>query len=102
MMSFDINILTDTTLDEIATAISELSFRRNRGQLCWPELGPERKVLKDLFQRRAALIRGSKIVDVYDLGAMLILDAMVAQHQHDLRLAAQAKPPFDKPRETVT
>jgi hypothetical protein len=83
------------TLDEIARAIGELGFRREPGELAWPHLEPEMKVLKTLLQQRAA--RSDLDIDQsYDLATIFIVDAMVAQHLHDLRLAAQSQPPFDR------
>jgi hypothetical protein len=86
--------LSVTTLDEIVLAISELGFRRERGELSWPELEPEYKALKAMLRQRTALFHGHADDDVYTLAALLILDGMVAQHQCDLRLAARARPPF--------
>jgi len=95
-MSADLIMATVTTLDEIAEAISELNFRRQRGELAWPELDSEQTALTELFRRR---VEGDDSVDstfLCGLVAMLILEGMVAQHQHDLRLAAQSLPPFGK------
>jgi hypothetical protein len=89
-------VMTATTLDEIARAIGGLSFRRVIGELAWPHLEPEMKVLKTLLQQRVALIKNLSADQFYDLAAVFILDAMVAQHLHDLRLAAQFQPPFDR------
>lgn len=41
--------VTFTTLDEIASAIGELGFRRDVGELAFPELVPAREVLARLM-----------------------------------------------------
>jgi hypothetical protein len=86
--------VTATMLDEFALAVSELGSRREVGELRWPELGPEQKVLKDLFRQRIALIPGAASADVCNLAAFLTLDAMIAQHLHDLKLASRAQAKF--------
>jgi hypothetical protein len=86
--------VTALTLDEIAIAISELGFRREVGELCWPELAPEQTVLSDLFRQRLMLIPGITTNEICNLAALLVLDAMVAQHLHDLRLAMRVQAPF--------
>jgi hypothetical protein len=91
----DLVVITTTTLSEIARAISEYKSQHWAGELCWPHLEPEWKVLNDLFRRRAEQAFGTRVNnDVCDLAAILILDGMVAQHRYDLRLFAQSLPPF--------
>jgi hypothetical protein len=85
-------VVTSTMLDEIAWAISELGFHRQLGELAWPVLEPETKALKDLIWKRVAFIENP--VDFCEFTALLILEGMVAQHLHDLRLALQSQPPF--------
>lgn len=98
-------VVTATMLDEIASAISELDFRRELGELSWPELEPEHKALKAMLRQRVELLRNrpgirpweqslTETGDICDLAALLILDGMVAQHLHDLRVASQSQPPF--------
>jgi hypothetical protein len=87
-------VVTSTMLDEIAWAISELGFHRQLGELAWPDLEPETKTLKDLIWKRVASIENLTAIDFCELTALLILEGMVAQHLHDLRLALQSQPPF--------
>jgi hypothetical protein len=87
-------VVTSTTLDEIARAISELGFRREVNELSWPELEPEQRTLRNLFRQRAVLTGNRANDDLCDLAALLILDAMVAQQLHDLRLFQKSQRPF--------
>jgi hypothetical protein len=90
----DPNAVTETTLGEIARAICELGFRREIDELIWPNLEPETEALTNLFCERVALM-GQRVDNlVCKLAAVLMLDAMVAQHMHDLRLASQSQSPF--------
>jgi hypothetical protein len=89
MTTPDPTAVTITTLDEIALAISELGFRRETGELSWPELEPEHTALKAILRQHVALLHAG--VDPCDLAALLILDGMVAQHLCDLRLASQSQ-----------
>jgi hypothetical protein len=90
-MSSDPIAVTAATLDEIARAIGELSFQREFDG-AWPELEPETKALVNLFHERVALM--GRHVDnlVCELAALLMLEAMVAQHLHDSR----SQPPFGR------
>jgi hypothetical protein len=89
-MYSDPNPVTTKTLNEIAKVICELT-----SELRLPELEPETTALMNLFHERAALV--GRHVDnlVCELAAALMIDAMVAQHMHDLRLAIQSQPPFN-------
>jgi hypothetical protein len=94
----DLTTITATTLDEIAKAICELGFRRNVGEQCWPELKPEHDTLIDLLRQHFARLKDN---DHPGMAALLILDAMIAMHMHDLRLASAFQPPFGRRRESL-
>jgi hypothetical protein len=82
-----------TTLDEIAMAINERGFRRAPGEDAAPYLKPEMGALVSLMRQRV----GHDDVSVeimLGVAALLVIEAMVAQNLCDLRLAAQALPPF--------
>jgi hypothetical protein len=78
-------------LGEIAKAICELGFRRNVGEQCWPELKPEHDTLIDLLRQHFGRLKDN---DHPGMAALLILDAMIAMHMHDLWLASTFQPPF--------
>jgi hypothetical protein len=94
----DLITVTATTFDELARAIHELGFRRQDGELSWPHLEPETKALAPLFRDRATFAgeRASNLI--CELAALLILEAMVAMHMYDLKLACQDQPPFQRQR----
>ena len=85
-MSDNLEAVAATTLNEIARAISELGFRRQPGELAWPHLEPEMKTLAELVRRCAERMTARGGDDFYTLAALLILDGMVAQHLHELRV----------------
>jgi hypothetical protein len=95
-MAADLITITATTFDELAQAIHELGFRRQDDELSWPHLEPEMKALTPLFRERATLAGECASNLVCELAALLILEAMVAMHLYDLKLAQQSQPPFGK------
>jgi hypothetical protein len=90
----DLITITASTFDELARAIHELGFRREDGELVWPHLEPETKALTPLFRDRVALAGAQASDLVCELAALLILEAMVAMHLYDLKLAQRSQPPF--------
>src|SRR5262249_54211485 len=94
--------ITLTVLDEMARAICDRGYRRQPGELSFPHLAPEWKTLTDLLRRRATSPPSLTTDEFYIFAAMLITEGMVAQHLHDLRLAAQCVPPVQQTEKAAT
>jgi len=94
MSAVDLIAVTATTLDEVARAISELSWEHEFYGAFVVSPEEELKVLSNLFRQRSALSGNHANDDLCNLAATLILGGMVAQNLCDLKLAAQSRSPF--------